>query len=188
MVAGRSDTSSESEAASERMNEMSLSLDVDRVAVLCCRCAIDTHTREPHSMVTSSSSSTSSTTSSIVTRKDSAAWQGLAAILSGSAAGLTADACTHPIDTLRTRLQVQNRHTVGAYRGTWDAFVRTRLEGVRGFYRGFSVVATFTVPAHALYFFGYEAGKRYIMPNTPIDEKGVRTRAHAHMMAPRSLG
>ena len=41
-VAGGSDTSSESEAASERMNEMSLSLDVDRVAVLCCRCAIDT--------------------------------------------------------------------------------------------------------------------------------------------------
>jgi hypothetical protein len=106
-------------------------------------------------------------------RREHVGWQSLAAVLAGSAAGLTADACTHPIDTLRTRLQVQNRHAHGAYTSTWNAFTRTRIEGMRSFYRGFSVVATFTVPAHALYFVGYEAGKRYLMPNTPIDEKGV---------------
>lgn len=34
-----------------------------------------------------------------------------------------------------------------------------------------SVVA-FTTPAHALYFLGYEGGKKYLSPSKPIDQKG----------------
>ena len=40
-------------------------------------------------------------------------------------------------------------------------------------YKGFAVVAGFTIPAHALYFYGYETTKRLVMPNTPMEEKGA---------------
>jgi len=34
------------------------------------------------------------------------------------------------------------------------------------------VVASFSIPAHALYFYGYEKTKQMVMPNTPMEEKG----------------
>lgn len=36
----------------------------------------------------------------------------------------------------------------------------------------FGAVLAFTTPAHALYFGGYEAGKKYLYPSVPIQEKG----------------
>jgi Mitochondrial carrier protein len=106
----------------------------------------------------------------------------LGELAAGSCAGLVADSVTHPIDTLRARLMVQrdppkapagepmragSGSGAGAggtyYRGTFHALTHVaRHEGIRGFYRGFGAVAVSTVPAHALYFGGYEMSKRQL--------------------------
>ncbi len=38
--------------------------------------------------------------------------------------------------------------------------------------KGFAIVASFTIPAHALYFWGYESCKRALRPSVPLDQKG----------------
>ena len=43
-----------------------------------------------------------------------------------------------------------------------------RSEGVRGFYRGFGAVLAGVAPATALYFGGYESGKRFLPANAGI--------------------
>lgn len=48
-----------------------------------------------------------------------------------------------------------------------DAFRKTlKQEGVSAFYKGFGAVALMTMPAHALYFGGYEATKAVLQPKT----------------------
>ncbi|KAL6054916.1 Mitochondrial carrier [Balamuthia mandrillaris] len=95
-------------------------------------------------------------------------------LFAGAAAGLFSDGVVHPIDTCRTRLQVQRGSGPSlVYKNTWDTFTQIiRHEGWRSLYKGFPVVAAFTVPAHALYFGSYEATKRLLRPNTPLEEKG----------------
>ena len=41
----------------------------------------------------------------------------------------------------------------------------------------------FTTPAHALYFLGYEFGKKYIQPNKPVDQKGPLVHFSAGLVA-----
>jgi hypothetical protein len=84
-------------------------------------------------------------------------------MVAGLLAGISADAVTHPLDTVRARLQVQRLGVAGNYLSTGDALRRIlREEGVRSLYRGFGAVAFFTGPAHALYFSTYEAMKTRI--------------------------
>ncbi|EGG21554.1 mitochondrial substrate carrier family protein [Cavenderia fasciculata] len=78
----------------------------------------------------------------------------------GAASGVLADSIMHPIDTIRARLQIEK---VGQqqYKGTIDAFQSIiRKEGWRCLYKGFPIVVTATIPAHALYFYGYEYSKK----------------------------
>ena len=90
-------------------------------------------------------------------------------LLSGAASGLLARFFTHPLDTVKARLQVQSAVSGRAagrapqplpYAGTADALRKlARAEGVAGFYRGFSAVATAVPLASAVYFGGYELTK-----------------------------
>ncbi|EFA81565.1 mitochondrial substrate carrier family protein [Heterostelium album PN500] len=83
-------------------------------------------------------------------------------LFTGAASGVLADGIMHPIDTIRARLQVEK---VGQqrYTGTFNAFQSIiQKEGVRYLYKGFPIVVTATIPAHALYFFGYEYSKKYL--------------------------
>eukprot|EP01117_Protostelium_nocturnum_P001011 TRINITY_DN11331_c0_g1_i1.p1 TRINITY_DN11331_c0_g1~~TRINITY_DN11331_c0_g1_i1.p1 ORF type:complete len:320 (+),score=53.49 TRINITY_DN11331_c0_g1_i1:140-1099(+) len=98
-------------------------------------------------------------------------------LLAGGVAGLIADFCTHPIDTIRARLQVQghnNNNSIRKYNGTFDGF-RSILkhEGWRAFYKGFAIVSVSTIPAHALYFAGYEMAKRNFQKDRREEDKSV---------------
>eukprot|EP01132_Coremiostelium_polycephalum_P009983 gene9983-12237_t len=84
-------------------------------------------------------------------------------IFTGAASGLLADSIMHPIDTIRARLQVEKVGQV-QYRGTFHALNSIiKKEGVSYLYKGFPIVATATIPAHALYFFGYEYSKSKLL-------------------------
>ena len=96
-------------------------------------------------------------------------------LLSGAASGLLARFFTHPLDTVKARLQVQSAMNGGPsrpraaprplpYTGTADAFSKlARAEGVAGFYRGFSAVAAAVPLASAVYFGGYELTKSMLL-------------------------
>ena len=89
--------------------------------------------------------------------------------VAGSVAGVVSDAITHPVDTVRANLQHQRGVGPGLrYRSTLHAFRSLLREG--GLYRGFSVVALTTVPAHGLYFAGYEWGRSSFLSLFPGHE------------------
>lgn len=76
-------------------------------------------------------------------------------LISGAFSGLVADSCTHPLDTLRVRVQCVRRDHCQP-----SSFQMLKLclqqESWKGLYRGFGAVVTFSIPAHALYFASYE--------------------------------
>jgi solute carrier family 25 citrate transporter 1 len=92
-------------------------------------------------------------------------------LLSGAASGLLARFFTHPLDTVKARLQVQSALNTGAlralplpYKSTADALSKLAAqEGLAGFYRGFSAVAAAAPLASGVYFGGYELTKRLLM-------------------------
>ena len=58
----------------------------------------------------------------------------------------------YPLGLVKTRLQVQNKKTF--YNGTWDAFKKiTRVEGMRGLYRGYWVNSLLIIPQVSFVFF-----------------------------------
>eukprot|EP00439_Symbiodinium_sp_Y106_P083586 s273_g23.t2 len=88
-------------------------------------------------------------------------------ILAGSAAGTIADIITHPLSTIKTRLQVQGSggggHGAIAYRGVTHALSHImRNEGLVTFYRGLGAVLVGAAPAQGLYFGGYETAKTFL--------------------------
>lgn len=87
-------------------------------------------------------------------------WHGPAA---GAASSIAARVLTYPADTIKAQQQLQGaRH--GA--STLKAFQQVgKAEGLAGFYRGFGAVLSGVVPATALYFGGYESGKRMLPPD-----------------------
>mmetsp|Transcript_65616 Transcript_65616/g.182507 ORF Transcript_65616/g.182507 Transcript_65616/m.182507 type:complete len:293 (+) Transcript_65616:62-940(+) len=85
-------------------------------------------------------------------------------VLAGSVSGIFADITTHPLSTVKTRLQVQGsgggQHGAMSYRGVSHAFLAIlRNEGPRSLYRGLGAVLIGAAPAQGLYFGGYEAAK-----------------------------
>jgi hypothetical protein len=108
----------------------------------------------------------------------------------GATSGLIADAVTHPIDTIRTRLWVQGAAQAAAvrrasgtaqgvgvasamaergavpyqYKGMVNGILTmVRKEGVASLFRGFGSVALLTPLAHGLYFWSYECAARLCM-------------------------
>mmetsp|Transcript_33629 Transcript_33629/g.60867 ORF Transcript_33629/g.60867 Transcript_33629/m.60867 type:complete len:292 (-) Transcript_33629:66-941(-) len=90
-----------------------------------------------------------------------------AGIIAGSIAGIMADAITHPLSTVKTRIQVQGSgggaHGAVAYRGITHCLAHTlRNEGPVALYRGFGAVVVGAAPAQGLYFAGYETAKTFL--------------------------
>ncbi|CAJ1328497.1 unnamed protein product [Effrenium voratum] len=86
-------------------------------------------------------------------------------IVAGSAAGIFADFITHPVSTIKTRLQIQGSggglHGAVSYRGVTHALLHIlRNEGPFALYRGLGVVVVGAAPAQGLYFGSYEAAKK----------------------------
>jgi len=86
------------------------------------------------------------------------------ALAAGGLSGLLADSLVHPIDTVRSRLQVQRGTGPNLlYRTTFGSARHiVTTEGARALYKGFGSVAFFTLPAHGMYFAGYEYAKRHL--------------------------
>lgn len=85
-------------------------------------------------------------------------------LAAGCAAGVIADVLTHPLSTVKTRLQVQGsgggQHGAIAYRGTSHAlWTVLRTEGPLSLYSGMGAVLVGSAPAQGLYFGAYEAAK-----------------------------
>eukprot|EP00403_Amphidinium_massartii_P028169 CAMPEP_0178402914 /NCGR_PEP_ID=MMETSP0689_2-20121128/17098_1 /TAXON_ID=160604 /ORGANISM="Amphidinium massartii, Strain CS-259" /LENGTH=293 /DNA_ID=CAMNT_0020023851 /DNA_START=65 /DNA_END=946 /DNA_ORIENTATION=+ len=82
----------------------------------------------------------------------------------GCFAGVIADVATHPLSTVKTRLQVQGagggQHGAAAYTGLIQGFTSVvRYEGALTLYKGMGAVVACAAPAQGLYFSGYEASK-----------------------------
>ncbi|KAI9316725.1 mitochondrial carrier domain-containing protein [Dichotomocladium elegans] len=73
-------------------------------------------------------------------------------LFASSVAALIARVCTHPIDTIKTRLQIRNSSDHG---GSQVSVVGT----IRSLYRGLPVTLLFSVPALSVYLTCYETTK-----------------------------
>mmetsp|Transcript_16024 Transcript_16024/g.37350 ORF Transcript_16024/g.37350 Transcript_16024/m.37350 type:complete len:368 (-) Transcript_16024:675-1778(-) len=83
----------------------------------------------------------------------------------GAASGFVADLLTHPMDTVRTRLWMQDSKKTCGYRynNLWHGlFSMVRKEGSMSLWKGFGPVALLTAPAHGVYFGIYEVTKELI--------------------------
>ncbi|ORZ17292.1 mitochondrial carrier domain-containing protein [Absidia repens] len=93
-------------------------------------------------------------------------------VFASSIAAISARLCTHPIDTIKTRLQANNQpRTPGQSYGQWLTFIITQGNTThssaawkvpRQLYSGLSVTLLFSVPALSVYLSCYEASKRYL--------------------------
>eukprot|EP00288_Rhodomonas_lens_P020073 CAMPEP_0177689344 /NCGR_PEP_ID=MMETSP0484_2-20121128/137_1 /TAXON_ID=354590 /ORGANISM="Rhodomonas lens, Strain RHODO" /LENGTH=337 /DNA_ID=CAMNT_0019199723 /DNA_START=164 /DNA_END=1174 /DNA_ORIENTATION=- len=83
-------------------------------------------------------------------------------LAAGGIAGLVADAVTHPIDTVRTRLWSQDHPSTQGYkyRGLWHGLVdMMKKEGTASLFKGLGSVLLLTPVGHGLYFASYEWSK-----------------------------
>mmetsp|Transcript_31353 Transcript_31353/g.43498 ORF Transcript_31353/g.43498 Transcript_31353/m.43498 type:complete len:318 (-) Transcript_31353:12-965(-) len=88
-------------------------------------------------------------------------------MLAGAVAGMTEHVAMFPVDTVKTRMQVDPRllqsHGVGQYSTVGRAVAEIlKQEGARGMYRGVGAMALGAGPAHAVYFACYEKVKRVL--------------------------
>ncbi len=81
---------------------------------------------------------------------------GMSNLVLGGCAGTFAASVCYPLDTVRRRMQMKGK----TYNNMWDA-LRTisRVEGVRGFYRGWVANTLKVAPMSAIRFVSYEALK-----------------------------
>eukprot|EP00761_Pharyngomonas_kirbyi_P009683 gb/GECH01009701.1/.p1 GENE.gb/GECH01009701.1/~~gb/GECH01009701.1/.p1 ORF type:complete len:190 (+),score=21.38 gb/GECH01009701.1/:1-570(+) len=104
----------------------------------------------------------------------------------GALSGLLSDGLVHPLDTIRTRLQIERSHLQQEYKSSVDVFRKMlKLEGPRSLYKGFTAVAIGTIPGHAFYFMGYEASKKYLawMTGSKHEEGGPLVHLTSGLMA-----
>jgi solute carrier family 25 phosphate transporter 23/24/25/41 len=80
-------------------------------------------------------------------------------LLLGACAGLVAQTCCYPLDTVRRRMQMKGK----IYSSTPNAFATIfKTEGMGGFYKGMLPNAVKVVPNNAIRFFAYETLKKYM--------------------------
>ena len=84
-------------------------------------------------------------------------------MISGAIAGAIADVLTHPLSTVKTRLQCQGAMPQNGgvrYTGPISGISYIiKAEGVGSLYKGIGVVLSAAAPGQAFYFAGYEAVK-----------------------------
>jgi hypothetical protein len=84
-------------------------------------------------------------------------------LISGAVAGGISDISTHPLSTVKTRLQCQGAGAIVRYSNPFTAFTSIiRTEGFATLYKGVGIVVASAAPAQALYFSGYETCKRFV--------------------------
>jgi solute carrier family 25 phosphate transporter 23/24/25/41 len=100
----------------------------------------------------------------------------------GAIAGIFAQTCCYPLDTVRRRMQMAGNH----YSSTANAFSTImKVEGIRGFYKGMSANALKVVPNNAIRFAAYEVLKSYFMSDDIVKKTTVwRSQARANSKAP----
>ncbi|KAG9323020.1 hypothetical protein KVV02_008088 [Mortierella alpina] len=76
-------------------------------------------------------------------------------LMASSAAALCSRLCTHPLDTLKTRIQVSN-----GPQPLFSTFVRLAREG--GLYRGLPIALTLSAPGLSVYLTAYDLSKERI--------------------------
>jgi len=83
----------------------------------------------------------------------------------GAVAGMIAETCMHPLDTISTRLKVQGADVANhSYHGVFGtARIMIAEEGVGSLFRGVSATLIGAMPSSALYFAVYETSKHYGM-------------------------
>lgn len=91
----------------------------------------------------------------------------------GAVSGAIADTLTHPLSTVKTRLQCQGAvNAVSgssvAYKGPFSAFLgMVKSEGILSLYRGLGIVVAAAAPGQALYFSTYEMTKS-LLGDSPL--------------------
>lgn len=89
-------------------------------------------------------------------------------MIAGSIAGVIEHTAMFPVDTLKTRMQIQSSTLRSGLRHALASILR--LEGPLGLYRGISAMGLGAGPAHAVYFSVYEMAKKFLSrgnPNNP---------------------
>lgn len=78
----------------------------------------------------------------------------------GAVAGIVAQTCCYPLDTVRRRMQLKGNN----YSGTINAFSTIlKDEGALGFYKGMSANALKVVPNNAIRFAAFDMLKTFMM-------------------------
>jgi hypothetical protein len=82
------------------------------------------------------------------------------------------DGTTHPIDVIRTRIQIQDSSMVKTsfpkYTSYWEGVRQiVKQEGVRGLFKGFAVSEVGFVASHVLYYGTYEIAKQKLQEIYP---------------------
>lgn len=88
-------------------------------------------------------------------------WTVVSDLIAGAISGICCDAILHPVDTVKSRLHVQQGPPF-KYRSMAHGFrLISQQEGIRkGLYAGFGAVLVGTVPTHAVMFAAYKGIKR----------------------------
>ncbi|OMJ69273.1 hypothetical protein SteCoe_33044 [Stentor coeruleus] len=83
--------------------------------------------------------------------------------ISSFIAGGISRSLVYPIDTIKTKLQVQQGHYKPQFLTISGAFKTTLTnEGIQGLYRGMSMSIIASLPANCIYYSTYEAAKQYL--------------------------
>lgn len=91
-------------------------------------------------------------------------------LISGSIAGIVADVATHPLGTVKTRLQVQgaSASSLTKYSGVGQGLTCIlSKEGVGALYQGIGVVVVTAAPAQGLFFLGNDLACDALRPHLP---------------------
>lgn len=102
--------------------------------------------------------------------------------LSGSLAGVSAVACTYPLDLVRARLafQVETRYYTGIGNALSTIY---REEGLRGFYKGVVPTVLGMIPYAGVSFFVFGSIKNHLMTHPSLRKDEHRLIAPANMAA-----
>lgn len=91
--------------------------------------------------------------------------------ISGSISNIITRLITHPMDSIKSKLQIQNSSKFGSIK---DVLYHTyKEEGLLGFYRGFNITIIGSIPATALFFGSYEYAKEYLYKKKYINNKAL---------------
>lgn len=85
----------------------------------------------------------------------------LISFLSGTISGSISKLLTHPMDTIKAKMQVYQDKK---FEGIMSIFKKTYSEeGIKGFYKGINISVVGSIPASGLYFGSYEYAKKNLL-------------------------